>query len=217
MKRDVLLQTFEAQLDKEWDIVIIGGGATGLGCAVDAISRGYKTLLLEQSDFAKGTSSRSTKLAHGGVRYLAQGDISLVVEALHERGLLCHNAPHLVHDQSFVIPNYDWWGGPFYTLGLKVYDLMAGKLGLGTSVHISKEKTLEYLPNIKREGLKGGVIYHDGQFDDARLAINLTQTFVENGGVALNYMEVIELHKNLDNLICGLRAKDHIYQKEYDI
>ncbi|BDD03475.1 glycerol-3-phosphate dehydrogenase/oxidase [Aureibacter tunicatorum] len=217
MKRDIMLQVFEENLDKEWDIVVIGGGATGLGVAVDAVSRGYKTLLLEQSDFAKGTSSRSTKLVHGGVRYLAQGDISLVIEALHERGLLYHNAPHLVHDQSFVIPSYEWWGGPFYTIGLKVYDLMAGKLGLGPSVHISKEKTLEYLPNLKEDGLKGGVIYHDGQFDDSRLAINLAQTFVENGGTALNYFEVVELNKNMDNLVSGLKALDKISGKEFDI
>ena len=147
--------------EKEWDVVIIGGGSTGLGCAVDSSSRGYKTLLLEQADFAKGTSSRSTKLVHGGVRYLQQGDISLVFEALHERGLMFKNAPHLVTNQSFIIPAYDFWGGPFYTVGLKVYDMMAGKLGLGPSKHLSLEETIEAIPTVEQEGLRGGVIYQE--------------------------------------------------------
>lgn len=128
--------------NKIWDVVIVGGGATGLGAAVDAASRGYKTLLLEQADFAKGTSSRSTKLVHGGVRYLAQGDIGLVREALYERGLLLKNAPHLVKNESFVIPNYEWWGGAFYTIGLTMYDLLAGKLGFGRAKHISKKEVI---------------------------------------------------------------------------
>ena len=157
--------------DKEWDIVIVGGGATGLGCAVDAASRGYKTLLLEQVDFSKGTSSRSTKLVHGGVRYLQQGDISLVFEALKERGLMFKNAPHLVTNQSFIIPSYDFWGGPFYTVGLKVYDLMAGKLGLGPSMHLSREEAIEALPTVEQEGLRGGVIYQDGQFDECDISL----------------------------------------------
>ena len=142
--------------EKVWDVIVIGGGATGLGAAVDATTRGYDTLLLEQADFAKGTSSRSTKLVHGGVRYLAQGDVSLVLEALHERGLLRKNAPHLVKNQAFVIPNYEWWSGPFYAIGMKVYDMMAGKLGLGPSEMISKEETIEVIPNIRTDGLRGG-------------------------------------------------------------
>jgi glycerol-3-phosphate dehydrogenase len=164
-----------------WDIIIVGGGATGLGTAIDAVSRGYKTLLLEQSDFAKGTSSRSTKLVHGGVRYLAQGDIGLVREALHERGLLLKNAAHLVKNESFIIPNYKWWAGAFYTVGLTFYDLLAGKLSFGRSRHISKRETVNRLPGIRQKGLYGGVVYHDGQFDDSRLAVNLMQTCLEQG------------------------------------
>ena len=143
---------------KKWDIIIIGGGASGLGAAIDAASRGYKTLLLEKYDFAKGTSSRSTKLVHGGVRYLQNGDISLVIEALKERGIMRNNAPHLVRDLSFVIPSYDWWNSPFYGLGLKIYDLMAGKLGLGPSTILDHEETIALIPNVKQEDLRGGVI-----------------------------------------------------------
>lgn len=215
MKREDMLQrlTPETQL---WDFIIIGGGATGLGVAVDAASRGYKTLLLEQHDFAKGTSSRSTKLIHGGVRYLAQGNISLVLEALHERGLLIRNAPHLVRNQSFLVPSYDWWEGPFYGVGMKVYDLLAGKLGLGPSRMLSREETLAHIPTLEPEGLRGGVIYHDGQFDDARLAINLAQTCVEHGGCVLNYMQVLSLLKARD-LICGVLTRDIETDKEYEL
>ena len=202
--------------DKVWDLIIIGGGATGLGSAVDATTRGYDTLLLEQADFAKGTSSRSTKLVHGGVRYLAQGDVSLVLEALHERGLLRKNAPHLVKNLAFVIPNYEWWSGPFYALGMKVYDMMAGKLGLGPSEMISKEETIEAIPNIKTEGLRGGVIYYDGQFDDSRLAMNLAQTFSKNNGTIANYFEVTELIKQ-DSLVAGVKARDLESGKEYEL
>ncbi|MGA0197453.1 MAG: FAD-dependent oxidoreductase, partial [Schleiferiaceae bacterium] len=162
--------------EEAFDILIIGGGATGLGAAVDGAARGYKVALVEGADFAKGTSSKSTKLVHGGVRYLQNGDISLVIEALRERGLLCQNAPHLVKNLSFVIPSYDWWNSPFYGVGLKIYDLMAGKLGLGPSEMISLEETLKHIPNVNQEGLRGGVLYHDGQFDDARLSISLAQT-----------------------------------------
>jgi len=202
--------------DKVWDLIVIGGGATGLGTAVDATTRGYDTLLLEQYDFAKGTSSRSTKLVHGGVRYLAQGDVSLVLEALHERGLLRNNAPHLVKNLAFVIPNYEWWSGPFYALGMKVYDMMAGKLGLGPSEMISKEETIEAIPNIKTEGLRGGVIYYDGQFDDSRLAINLAQTFSKNNGTIVNYFKVTGLLKNED-LVTGVNACDLEKGLEYKI
>src|ERR1700739_3684045 len=164
-----------------WDIVVVGGGATGMGVAVDAATRGFDVLLLEQHDFAKGTSSRSTKLVHGGVRYLEQGNVTLVMEALKERGLLRQNAPHLVHDLPFIVPNYSWWETPFYGIGLKIYDLLAGKYGFGRSRILSLEETLERLPNIRRDGLRGGVVYHDGQFDDARLLINLLVTAAENG------------------------------------
>ena len=144
---------------RNWDFIIIGGGATGLGTAIEAASRGYKTLLLEQSDFAKGTSSRSTKLVHGGVRYLRQGNLSLVLEALKERGILRRNAPHLVHDLPFIVPNYDWWEGPFYGIGLKLYDALAGKEGFGPSKILSKEDTLKHIPTIEEKALRGGVIY----------------------------------------------------------
>jgi glycerol-3-phosphate dehydrogenase len=190
-----------------WDFIIIGGGATGLGTAIDAASRGYKTLLVEQSDFAKGTSGRSTKLVHGGVRYLQQGNISLVLEALKERGILRRNAPHLVHDLPFIVPNYDWWEGPFYGIGLKLYDALAGKEGFGPSKVLSKEETLKHIPTIEQEGLRGGVIYYDGQFDDARLAINMAETAYEQGAALVNYMKATSLLKEND-MICGLATID---------
>jgi len=202
--------------EKVWDIIVVGGGATGLGTALDAASRGYQTLLLEQADFAKGTSSRSTKLVHGGVRYLAQGDIGLVREALYERGLLLKNAPHLVKNLSFVIPNYRWWEGLFYTIGLGIYDLLAGKLSLGRTRHISKKQILADLPGINPKGLHGGVVYHDGQFDDSRLAVNLAQTCLEQGATVLNYFRVTALIKNDYQKITGVKVIDNetgtIYQ-----
>jgi glycerol-3-phosphate dehydrogenase len=201
---------------KEWDICIIGGGATGLGTALDAASRGFRTILFEQYDFAKGTSSRSTKLVHGGVRYLQQGNIKLVMEALKERGLLLENAPHLVHNQKFVIPNYKWWEKPFYGIGLKIYDKMAGKLGLGPSQLLSKEETLEFAPTLDPEDLKGGVLYHDGQFDDARLAISIAQTAALYQGVVLNYFPVKGLLKTKDK-VCGVQVTDLFSGKEYEI
>ncbi len=216
MKREAGIKEIKNQ-DKIWDIVVIGGGASGLGAAVDAAARGYTTLLLEKYDFAKGTSSRSTKLVHGGVRYLAQGDVSLVLEALKERGLLKQNAPHLVKNQKFIIPNYTWWSKPFYTVGLKLYDVMAGKLGLGPSVNISKEETLKAIPNLQDDELEGGVIYHDGQFDDSRLAINLAQTLVENGGAAINYCGVTGFIKNEKEEIYGVVCKDEETKKEYKV
>nr|WP_320120089.1 glycerol-3-phosphate dehydrogenase/oxidase [uncultured Marinifilum sp.] len=215
MNRDKMLKEI-SQAENKFDVIIVGGGASGLGAAIESVTRGYKTLLLEQADFAKGTSSRSTKLVHGGVRYLAQGNISLVLEALRERGLMKQNAPHLVKDQSFIIPNYNWWGTPYYTLGLTMYDLMAGKLGYGRSLPFSKKRTLKYIPTLKKENLCGGVVYHDGQFDDARLAINLCQTFVENGGVALNYMKVSGLKKE-DGKISGVEATDLETGNDYTI
>jgi len=191
-----------------WDIIVVGGGATGLGTALDAVARGYKTLLLEQSDFAKGTSSRSTKLVHGGVRYLAQGDIGLVREALYERGLLLKNAPHLVKNGAFIIPNYEWWGGAFYTIGLTLYDILAGKLGFGKAKYISKKEVISKLPNINQKGLCSGVVYHDGQFDDSRLAVNLAQTSLEKGATILNYFRVESLIKNDRKEICGVVTTD---------
>ncbi|MDE5450867.1 FAD-dependent oxidoreductase, partial [Elizabethkingia meningoseptica] len=157
MKRKEELEKISQQ--QEWDFVIIGGGASGLGSALDAATRGFKTLLLESHDFAKATSSRSTKLVHGGVRYLAQGNIDLVREALFERGLLAKNAAHLVKNQSFIIPNYNWWGGIYYKIGLSIYDFLAGKLSLGKTRYINKAKTVEKLPTIEQKGLASGVVY----------------------------------------------------------
>lgn len=202
---------------EKWDVIIIGGGASGLGTAVDAASRGYKTILFEAVDFAKGTSSRSTKLVHGGVRYLAQGDVHLVREALKERGLLAQNAAHLVKNQSFVIPNYHLLSGYFYTIGLKIYDLLSGFLSLGSSKYLSKKKTIEMLPNVEEKGLVNGVIYHDGQFDDSRLAINLAQTAVENGACLLNYIKVTNLLKDETNQIIGVQVQDQESGIKYEI
>lgn len=202
--------------DRPWDFIIIGGGATGLGCAIEAASRGYQTLLLEQDDFSKGTSSRSTKLVHGGVRYLQQGNISLVLEALKERGLLRKNAPHLVHNLQFVVPSFDWWEGPFYGIGLKIYDMLAGKHGFGHSKFLSKEKTREHLPTVETQGLRGGVVYSDGQFDDARLAVNMAQTAVEQSATVINYIKVVGLIKEND-IVCGVLAKDQETGDEFEI
>ena len=201
---------------KCWDLLVIGGGATGLGVAVEGASRGYRTLLLERHDFGSGTSSRSTKLIHGGVRYLQQGNISLVLEALHERGILIRNAPHLVHNLSFVVPLYDWWEGPFYGIGLKLYDMLAGKLGMGPSQLLSREETLRRIPTVEPAGLRGGVIYHDGQFDDARLALALARTCADLGGVPLNRMEVCGLLKG-GGVVRGVAARDRVSGLDYEI
>ena len=194
--------------NKVWDIIVVGGGASGLGIALDAASRGYSVLLLEQSDFAKGTSSRSTKLVHGGVRYLAQGNFKLVREASIERGLLLRNAPHLVKNQTFIIPVYSFWNRLKFTIGLKLYDSVAGRLSLGSSVFISRNETIQKLPNIITDGLLGGVLYHDGQFDDSRLAINLVQTIFEQGGLAINYIKIINLVKEDGQFISGVTVQD---------
>ena len=206
------------ELDKvdEWDVIIIGGGASGLGVAIDSANRGYKTLLLEKNDFAKGTSSRSTKLVHGGVRYLQNGDISLVIEALKERGIMRINAPHLVRDLSFVIPSYEWWTSPFYGIGLKVYDMMAGKLGLGPSTILNREETLALIPNVSQEGLNGGVIYNDGQFDDARMAISMALTASQEAACLINYINVNGINKE-NELITGVRIEDQISGKKKNI
>ena len=191
-----------------WDIIIVGGGATGVGVAIDAAARGYDVLLLEGSDFGKGTSSRSTKLVHGGVRYLEQGNVSLVMEALKERGILRQNAPHLVSNLAFIVPNYDWWEAPFYGLGLKLYNVLSGKYGFGPSQILSREETLERLPTINRDGLRGGVVYYDGQFDDARLLINMAATAAEQGATLLNYCCVTGLTKDGNGFVNGVIARD---------
>jgi glycerol-3-phosphate dehydrogenase len=200
-----------------WDMLIIGGGATGAGIAVDAASRGYEVLLLEQSDFGKGTSSRSTKLVHGGVRYLEQGNIPLVMEALRERGILRQNAPHLVRDLAFVVPRYDWWEAPFYGIGLKIYDLLAGKYGFGSSQLLSREETLRRLPTIRREGLRGGIVYYDGQFNDSRLLIHLIWTAVDQGATVLNYAQVTGLSKGSDGFVDGAVARDLESGREFRV
>lgn len=200
-----------------WDFIVVGGGATGLGTAVDAASRGFKVVLLEQADFTKATSSRSTKLVHGGVRYLAQGDVSLVIEALRERGLMKKNAPHLVKDQRFIIGNYKWWEKPFYTIGLTIYDILAGKRGLGRSLPMSKKTVTKEIPQIKTDGLRGGVVYHDGQFDDSRMGINLMQTAIEQGAAVANYIKVMGLIKDENGKIAGVHAFDELSGKAHII
>jgi glycerol-3-phosphate dehydrogenase len=221
MKREVMIAAVRERacrrLQEPWDVVVIGGGATGAGVAVDAASRGFAVLLLEREDFCKGTSSRSTKLVHGGVRYLEQGNVSLVMEALKERGLMRQNAPHLVHNVPFVVPNYSWWEAPFYGIGMKIYDLLAGKYGFGKSQILSREETLARLPTLQQDGLKGGVVYHDGQFDDARLLISLMQTAVDHGAVVLNYAPVVGLHKDAEGFIDGVEAVDSESGEQFSI
>lgn len=207
MNREAILARIRNRAEP-FDIIVIGGGASGAGVAVDAASRGFRTLLLEREDFGKGTSSRSTKLVHGGVRYLEQGNISLVMGALRERGILRRNAPHLVHDVPFVVPNYSWWETPFYGIGLKIYDLLAGQYGFGKSRLLSREETLERLPTLRQDGLRGGVIYHDGQFDDARLLIHLIATAADHGAAVLNYTPVVEIRKGSDGFVSGVVAED---------
>lgn len=214
MKREDIIGKLNS--DIKWDVIVVGGGATGLGVAVEASSRGYKTLLLEQKDFTVGTSSRSTKLVHGGVRYLAQGDVFLVLEALKERGILLKNAPHLVTNQSFLIPSYSWWYKPFFTIGLTFYDLLSGKRSFGRSLPYSKQKTIDKIPVINKNKLRGSILYHDGQFDDARLGINLVQTIFEHSGTAVNYVKVTGFLKE-NGKISGVTVKDEESEKEYNI
>ena len=202
--------------EEPWDVVVIGGGATGLGAAVEAASRGYRTLLVERGDFAKGTSSRSTKLVHGGVRYLQQLNITLVLDALRERGHMLRNAPHLVHDLSFVVPAYSYASLPYYGLGLQVYERLSGRLSLGRSRFLSRKQTLDLLPGIVSQDLRGGVLYHDGQFDDARYAIALLRTLEDLGGTAINYVEAKGLLQTGDKA-AGIRAQDVETGAAFDI
>ncbi len=208
MNRDRMLDEVRAQGDTPWDMIVIGGGATGAGVAVDAATRGYRTLLLEREDFGKGTSSRSTKLVHGGVRYLEQGNVSLVMEALKERGLLRQNAPHLVHELPFVVPNYSWWEAPFYGIGLKIYDLLATRYSFGRSRVLSRDEVLTRLPTLRQDGLRGGVIYHDGQFDDTRLLTHIVMTAVDHSATVLNYAGVTGLHRDDDGFVDGVAFVD---------
>ncbi|MBX9960069.1 MAG: glycerol-3-phosphate dehydrogenase/oxidase [Burkholderiaceae bacterium] len=199
-----------------WDLAVVGGGATGLGVALDAAARGYSVVLLESHDFAGGTSSRSTKLLHGGVRYLAQGNIALVREALRERSTVLANAPHLASRLSFVMPSYAWWQTPFYGIGLKLYDLLAGRAGLGDTRFLNRAEVMAALPRLQAQGLSGGVQYWDGQFDDARLAIALARTAAREGALLLNCCPVTELlHEN--TRLVGLRCRDAIDGQTYEV
>jgi len=216
MQREKLLKQVE-DASKVWDVVIVGGGATGLGCAVDAALRGYSVALFEREDFAKCTSSRSTKLVHGGVRYLQKGDVMLVLEALRERGRMKANAPHLVKDQAFVISNYSYWDNFLYFCGLTFYDILSFGFGYGRSKFISAKKVRQYLPTSVEKGLKGGVVYHDGQFDDARMAVNLAQTCVENGGVVLNRTAVEGMIHDAGGKVAGVKVRDTETGKTFDV
>jgi len=216
MRREAMLRNIRERRDP-WDIAVIGGGATGMGVAVDAASRGLDVVLVEAHDFGKGTSSRSTKLVHGGVRYLEQGNVPLVMSALKERGLLRQNAPHLVHDLAFVVPNYSWWEAPFYGIGLKLYDLLAGKYGFGPSKLLSKEETLERLPALEPEELRGGVVYYDGQFDDSRLLIHLAMTAADHGGTVVNYCPAVGLLRDEEGYVSGVTARDSETREEFTI
>lgn len=190
-----------------FDVIVIGGGATGLGCAVEAVTRGYKTLLVEAFDYAKATSSRSTKLFHGGVRYLAQGDIPLVKSALKERYININNAPHIAKETSFIIPCYNYLKIPFYYTGLKLYDLLAGSLNLTSSKYLSKNEIINKVPNINSDELKGGIQYSDGEFDDTRMAVALLRTFLSFGGVGSNYLKVTNFIKE-NNKVAGIEMLD---------
>src|SRR3954464_540275 len=214
MDRQGLLK--ELARRRKWDIATIGGGATGLGVALDAAARGFSVVLVESHDFAKGTSSRATKLVHGGVRYLAQGNIALVREALHERMTLLRNAPHLAQPLPFVMPSYRFWETPFYGAGLKMYDALAGKAGLGETEFLNREQTLACLPTARHEGLKGGVKYWDGQFDDARLALALARTAASRGALVVNYCAVTGLlHEQ--GRVCGLTCQDRETGQRFEI
>ncbi len=216
MQRNTTLHTIGDRREP-WDMIVIGGGATGVGCAVDAASRGYDVLLLEQHDFGKGTSSRSTKLVHGGVRYLAQGNISLVRESLRERGILLKNAPHVVHKQAFVVPCYSLWQKFYYGVGLKVYDLLSGKYSFGQSRILSAAETIERLPTITKKGLAGGILYYDGQFDDTRLLTDLVATAQEHGAAMLNYAKVISLTKDDAGKVSGAAFEDVVSGEQFSV
>jgi glycerol-3-phosphate dehydrogenase len=216
MQRAAMLAKLRTRREP-WDIAVIGGGATGVGVAVDAAARGFSVALVEAHDFGKGTSSRSTKLVHGGVRYLEQGNVALVMSALKERGLLRQNAPHLVHDLAFVVPNYSWWEAPFYGIGLKLYDLLAGRYGFGASRALTKEETLERLPALDPEELRGGVVYYDGQFDDARLLIHLAMTAADCGATVVNYCPATGFLRDAEGYVSGVAARDAETGEEFAV
>ena len=208
MRRPEMIERLFQERTEPWDLLVVGGGATGMGVAVDAASRGYEVLLVEKSDFGKGTSSRSTKLVHGGVRYLQQGNVALVMEALKERGILLRNAPHLVRDQAFVVPNYDWWEAPFYGIGMKVYDLLATRYGFTRSRLLSSDEVKKRIPTVADTGLRGGVLYYDGQFDDARLLVNLAETAAGQGATLVNYAPCVSLTLDNEGFVDGAVIRD---------
>lgn len=216
-RKTVLDQIEKANSKGGYDFVIIGGGSSGLGCGVEAASRGYSVLLLEQVDFGKGTSSKSTKLVHGGVRYLEQGNVPLVYEALKERGYLLQNAPHLVSNRQFLIPNYSFLGGPYYALGLKLYDKLAGQHSFGASNWITRQEAIALVPNIKQKELRDGITYQDGQFDDTRLLVSLLRTLLEHEGTALNYAKFTQFRKNDAGHITGVDFMDMETQISHEV
>ncbi|AMO23036.1 glycerol-3-phosphate dehydrogenase/oxidase [Ramlibacter solisilvae] len=205
MNREQLLERLARPAT--YDIAIIGGGATGLGVALDAAARGYSVVLVESHDFAKGTSSRATKLVHGGVRYLAQGNIALVREALQERTTLLRNAPHLAQPLPFVVPAYRFWETAFYGTGLKMYDALAGAAGLGGTEFLARAQVLDCLPTARPQGLRGGIKYWDGQFDDARLALALARTAAARGALLVNYCAATAL-RHEGGQVTGLVCRD---------
>ncbi|MGA3031704.1 MAG: glycerol-3-phosphate dehydrogenase/oxidase [Terracidiphilus sp.] len=215
ISREQILNDLGRQAEP-WDVLVIGGGATGLGAAVEAVARGHRTLLVERSDFAKETSSRSTKLVHGGVRYLEQMNLTLVLDALRERGHMLRNAPHLVHDLSFVVPAYSYLALPYYGVGLKLYERLSGKLSFGQSELLSREETLKRLPGVSSSGLRGGILYHDGQFDDARYAITLVRTLQDLGGTAINYVAAAGLLMQ-SGKVAGIKARDVETGVEFEV
>jgi glycerol-3-phosphate dehydrogenase len=206
-----------------FDLLVIGGGATGCGIAVDAASRGLAVALIDKNDLAEGTSSRSTKLIHGGVRYLEMAvkhldaaQYHLVKEGLDERGTFLNNAPHLAERVALVTPLYRWFDVPYVFAGLLLYDLMAGKKGIGNSRLISRQEALRRFPMLKADGLKAGVVYYDGQFNDSRMAVTLALTAQKNGAVVANHVEALALLKD-QGKVCGARVRDSISGDEFSI
>ena len=206
-----------------FDLLVIGGGATGCGIAVDAASRGLSVALIDKNDLAEGTSSRSTKLVHGGVRYLEaavkkmdRAQYHLVKEALYERGVFLKNAPHFATRLPLVTPLYKWTEVPYVFAGLLLYDFLAGKESLGSSSVVSRKEALKRFPMLKREGLKAGVVYYDGQFNDARMAVTLALTAQKHGAIVANHVEAVAFDK-ADGKLCGARVRDALNGEEFSI
>ena len=216
LNRATSLQCLKDQ-QEPWDLLVIGGGATGVGVALDAATRGLRVALAEQSDFGKGTSSRSTKLVHGGVRYLKQGNITLVRDALRERTLLRHNAPHVVHDLQFLIPCHNLWERFFYGVGLKVYDLLATRNSFGRSHGVSLDESVRLVPTLRRDVARGGVVYHDGQFDDARLLLDMAITATDHGACLANYLAVTAMVHSDKGKLVAVDAIDQETNETYRI